>query len=191
METVALTVNVPLGDLSSDTIREAVIAAAVDRVLGVTYYTTEDEDGNVFSKKDDRVYNELRREVQKIVTDTIRSTVAARVPAVVDEVIHAPFVPTNAYGEHKGAPITIRELIADTAKAWLLEKVDSNGATNGYSDKSFPRLQWMIRRDVDDAFKATVKAETDRIGADIKAQMSGRINAEIKAVVDRIVGVKS
>jgi len=187
--TVSLTVEVPLGDLSPESVREAVIEAAVEKVLGIVHYNDTDEDGHPVRRTDDRAYDEMRRTVQSLVEKRVRDVVEEKVPIVVDETLRTSFVPTNKYGERKGEPCTLREMIGDHAAEWLKETTDAQGRVGYNSDKSKnTRVYWAVKKEVDAAFLATIKSETDKIAAEIKTQMSGRINAAITEVVTRIVG---
>lgn len=186
-QTVALTVNIPISDLSPEAIHAAVIKAAVDRVLGISEGEGYDEDGNPFSRTFDAKFKQMRHEVQEIAEKQICEEVARKVPAVVDEIINGQFHPTNAYGERMGKTATIREYIGEYAKTWLTETVDANGRPSTYGDRA-PRLHVIIKQEVDKQWAATIKAETDKITADIRAQMSGKISAAIAEVVTRIVG---
>lgn len=186
-QTVALTINVPLSDLSPEAIHDAIIAAAVDRVLGVGTRTKNDEDGTPYEVADNRRLDQMRKEVRDITTARIEAVVAEKVPAIVSEALEGTFQPTTSWGEKKGEPTSMREVILKTATTWLSETVDGRGEKN-YN--GVPRARWLMQQSVESVFNKELKAEVDKAAAEIKAGLVGKVSTAITETVARLVGLK-
>ena len=189
MQTIPITVQIPLDDLTPEDIRAAVIAEVADRVLGRRNITRQEEDGEEYTVPDYTILHEMRVDAQKEVSAAIKTVVDTQVPAEVERVLSGTFTPMTTWGDRAGPPTTIREMIGGHAKRWLEEMVDRrDGQVRGYSDNGkVARLHYLIAKEVDAAFDATLKAEVAKVGTEIKTLMAGKINAAIAEVVNRIV----
>jgi len=111
----------------------------LDTVIGGHYYGGDDDSGGspkvlldaiveaattrlVKDTEGRDIYGGLRKRVNEIRDDEIRTRVAAEVEAAFAE----PFQPTNAYGEAKGESITIRSLIAKAVNEWFTKDTNNN-----------------------------------------------------------------
>jgi hypothetical protein len=86
------------------------------------------------------------------------------------DVLEREFVPTDQYGQSKGEPTTIGEVIGKRADAWLREKRSGNN----YDRSSKTNLQHLIDEAVGRTFKAelqkSVKAAQDAAVAEVSRQ---------------------
>lgn len=178
--TVAITVNVPITNITADEIRAAAVAAAVDRILGITLVCDEDGDPT----EDDALIRQLRAQATKLAHDKIIAATDATIPKVIEEVLTSPFIPTNAYGERKGAPTTLREQIAGQVKAYLGEKIDSYGSPH-YNGS--PRLTLLVQKHIAEAFSAGLQAEVAAATATFRAGLKDRLSVSIAEAVANLL----
>jgi hypothetical protein len=190
MKTIPITVEIPLSDLTPQAIHDAIIAAAVDRVLDIHDDMSEDEDGNVARRMNDRYLRTLREQVRTTCEAKIRAIVDQKAPEIVDDVLRGEFQPTNIYGERRGETTTIREMVMGMAKTWMETMVDQNGSTSGYGDNRHPRLQWVLRKEIDKAMTDTLAAEVKAAAAEVKPMIAGKLSGAIAETINRILGVK-
>lgn len=192
METIPITINLPATDLSKEALEKAAVNHVVSMILESKIVRRYDEygDGYHYEEMEGDAIKGLRGRATEIVEDKVKAVVEAEVPKVVQEVLDGEFHPVTRYGDKKG-PTTLRTLIAETAEKWLEASVDArSGESPSYNRPKSRRLEYLIRSEVDRLYKETIAAETKKIGAEIKKQMSGKINAAIADVVNRIVGAK-
>lgn len=126
-----------------------------------------------------RCNEDLRKQVREILVAELRTKISEAVTEIFTQV----FIPTNEYGEKKGEPMTIRELIVKTTKNYLEEKVDSNGRNDWGGTKDRTRIQWMAKQEADSVVKELVEPEAKKIVSQIKLEAQGKI---AKIIVDAI-----
>jgi hypothetical protein len=181
MPTIQIEVNVP--EMTEEEIRLAIIARATDLVLGTE--TTYDEDGEVMSTALD--IGSYRKAITEESTKAVREMVNRIVPPIIEEIVRSPFIPTNQWGEKKGTPTTLREIVAETAKGWLLEKVNSRGERDSYREDTRERIVWLVRTETEEVWKKTIADEVSAIGKMIREEYLSRIQAQVAAVIAKVV----
>ena len=80
-------------------------------------------------------------------------------------------------------------MVGEFAVAWLHEKVDQNGRNDGYGDKSSHRVHWLIRQEVERAFKEELRAAVNEVSAEIKPTIAKTFTAAVAETVNRLLGV--
>jgi len=158
-------------------LREAVLSAFV---------TAELKNFGIDRERDHASDRAIRERVDEIVTSTVRERIDAAVSAVVD----SAFIPTNRYGERRGEPITLREMIADTAVKWFSEKVNQHGSPDPYNN-TMERGVWMARQAADAVFKDSLAAHVALVKSQIDANIKARVQDEIAATVLRLLSSKT
>lgn len=128
---------------------------------------------------------------KKIEAETIKhvtqraDTVLLKISA---EIIDQPMMPK--YVGAKDEPITMREFIGLTGRAYLAEAVDSSGkpTTDRYSSK--PRIQHLVEQAMSVKFKREIEAATSaaigEIQKAIKAQHDAFLAGEKKRLADAL-----
>lgn len=181
-----VTITIDLPDFGSqDDFRRAILDSAADRVLGVATFVDEDEDGRPVRRTSETEYNRLRVEATRLVQERVRALTLERIAGVVDEVLAAPFVPTNRYGERKGDPTTMREHVASLAREWLDEKVPDPNDSDRH--KTVPRLQAVIHKAVADHYAANVRKEVDAALTDIRATFARQVREAFEKSVEQML----
>lgn len=190
--TIPITVQIPVTNLSAEAIEEAIIRASVNRVLGITTRFVTDEDGdNEEEIPDTRALDRMKAEVERQVGERIAEVVAAEVPATVREVLNGTFQPMTRWGEKDGGPTTIRDMVHGYAKKWIDEAVDARGESQQYRTDGVrrPRLHWIVMQHVEEAYKATLKAEVDAVAGEIKPMLRAKLSEAVSETVSRLLGV--
>lgn len=173
MNTVTLSVEVPLSDLTPESVRAAVIEAAVDRLFEADPF------------EDSPFMRTMREQVRQKVGERVTAVVDARVPAIVDDVLTAKFQPFDPWGEARGEETTLRQMIYNRAHRWLSESIDSSGQTHGSNRR--PRIHWLVAGAVEDCFKKELATEVKKAADEVRAALVGKVSAEITKTVSALL----
>mgnify|MGYP003490872291 CR=1 FL=1 len=131
--------------------------------------------------------NKLREEVQ----GQIRGIVTGIVTEQVRSIATGEFRPTDRWGDPKGEPVTLREMCARQAQGWLTEQCDSSGCagSNVYSAKR-PRIEWMVRKEVDAVFSSELAAYMAAVKVEIRDSLKARIQGALADEVVKLLAPK-
>lgn len=115
-----------------------------------------------------------------------------KIVSAIDEAFEKPFTPTSRYGESKGDPMTIREMIDDKISTWLKESVDYQGRTaDSYNNRGKSlRVHYLIRKHIEDAMKLDleklVKEQVETFPKDIGKIVTEAVQQGLKSGVQRM-----
>lgn len=193
-QTVALTVNVPIADLSPEAIERAIIDAAVNRVLGIAPRATYDEGGEYTGDvPDTRALDRMRAAVAEAIGQRTKAMVEERVPAVIDEALGATFQPMTAWGEPAGKETTLRAMVYEYAKSYCETRVRADNGEpdphNYHGGGKTNRLHWIIRKQVDEYVTTGLRDELKSVADEIKPALRERLSAAVSETVNRLLGV--
>ena len=129
------------------------------------------------------IYKDLKPQVEEAVTAMLND----RVNEAILEVVNRTVQETNKYGEPKGEPSTILELLMRDTEVWMTEKVDSQGRT-GTSYNQKPRINWLLTQALNgtrnnrggDLHDMIVKAIKNQVG-DVTEIVDNYVAAAVKA----------
>lgn len=190
MPKIVLEVEVPDFD-DVEALREAIINAYVQTELArfaqvaVEGLTT----GDLFTDISDTLPTDPAQALHKAAYARAVATINERVDAAIADVCSGPFVPTNRWGERKGEPQTLRELVADTAAKWFGEKVDSSGSRSTYGrDSDRPRAEWLAQKAVEEVFGSTLKGWIEEVKKQVTTGIQTRVKDEIAGAVLKLLG---
>ena len=152
----------------------------------------------------DREYDRISLEIDSRISekikdayDQIKDKVNERVDNITTEVVLAelkrPFQRTNHYGEPKGAPTTIEEIIIETSKEYMTTEADSRGEVRGrnsYASEYEPRASWMTRKIVTDVFSDQIKQSTKEATDEIRKQFPDKLADAIGASIRTVIGTQ-
>jgi hypothetical protein len=191
MPKIQLSIEVP--EYTDDEIHAAVLAACVERVLGV-YDDVEYEQGS-FSidptestitrvKRDGKFITDLRNEATALVQAKTREIVEARTGAIVDEALSGRFTPVDQFGNREPTT-TLRSMIAKFGMEYLNCEVDDRGQPiRGYHNgPKRPRFHYLIDEAVKAVFAKELEDRVKQVTAEIKAGLSGKVSAKISETV--------
>lgn len=180
MPRIMIEVEVPSFD-EPEELRQAVIDAYVKQQLQ-RFAEILDEEGDARGNID--------RALRAYANNQVMKTITEKVDVVIQEIVGAPFVPTNRWGEKKGEPVTLRELIAESGKRWFEEKVDAMGRPASYGS-STTRIQWLVTSTVEEVFKSDLKSFVQQVKEQVQANIKLRVTDEISSVVAKLFAPQS
>lgn len=188
--TIPVTVNIPVTDLTAEAIEEAVINRCVAKVLG-TDSEGYDEDGELYRKYDDALIKRMRAATENLIVERIGVVVEKNGDTFVADVLNGQFQPMNEWGEKKGAPTSIREMVYKHARAWLDMgvKPDGSAVDRYYSGPQIRRLHWLVSSEVAAAFKGEIGEQVKAVAAEIKPAIAKQFTAAVAETVNRLLGV--
>ena len=191
MPKIAMTIEVP--EYTDEELRAAVLAACVERVLGV-YDDVEYEQGS-FSidptestitrvKRDGKFITDLRNEATGLVQAKTREIVEARTGAIVDEALSGQFTPVDRFGNREPTT-TLRSMIAKFGTEYMNCLVDERGnpKTDSWNSKGRPRFHYLIDEAVKAVFAKELEERVKQVTAEIKVGLSGKVSAKISETV--------
>ena len=116
--------------------------------------------------------------VQKLVDERVSATINERIDAALPPIIEAVFTkayqPVSRYGEPKGPPLTLAEIIELRAVEWLQTKVSTyDGSREDYN--GIPRAQFVLKQALD----VTIKKNVEPIVAQLKAEVLKAVNKSL------------
>ena len=114
-----------------------------------------------------RLIDEVGAEVKKAVIATVQETIQEQVGHIVGEALRGDIQRTSAYGGAQGPPVPLTQAIVDEAASWA-KSTDSYGSRQ-------TKMQELIRKEVDAAIKADLKATMDEHRSAIKDRMAAMV----------------
>lgn len=104
-----------------------------------------------------------------------------RLSTITAEIINQPLIP-EVYG--KKEPVTMGDFIGLTAREYLSKPVEYNGEDSNPKDYTYnkrpTRMQWLVEKFMNAAFKKEIEATTNVAIKEIQSQLA----AEHKAIID-------
>lgn len=126
--------------------------------------------------------NSLRKHIETKCVEQVTAKADAALAKVTAEIIDQPMMPK--YTGAKDEPITMREFIGLTGRAYLMEMVDQNGgpATTAWGGNgNRPRIQHIVEKAMFGKFKGEIESATNAAIAEIRADIKVRHEAFLAA----------
>ena len=104
---------------------------------------------------------------------------------VTTEIIDAPLIP--GFGDKK--PVTMREFIGLYGREFLTAKVDREGnpaSSGGYGSEYSPRIEYLVRRYMDGAFKSEIEKASNAAIVAIRREVKAKYDAVLAAEQRRL-----
>ena len=189
-KTVTLTIEVPACNMTPEVMEEAVVTEAVRQVLGIRTEIRHDEDGEEYEAEVNDTVKAYRARVEAEIATQTRAMVASVGPQFVTDILEGGFTPVDQYG-NAGKPTTLRRSVSEYAREWLEAKVDRNGSTATYYDSNgITRLHWLVRQEVERAFKAELQTMIAETAATIKPEIARQIREAVGTAINAAIGVR-
>lgn len=145
--------------------------AEVLKTLGITTETVIDALAQQLRDEFDGSVGELfRSEVAKIAQKAAPAIVEAHLNLAVDNIINGTYQPINEWGEPKGKPTSLREMVQHRCIKYLEEKVDSDGKSASYQANT-PRAEWLAREAAKKAVDYQAKEHLTKACEQAKAEI--------------------
>ncbi|KIA73476.1 hypothetical protein ANMWB30_24020 [Arthrobacter sp. MWB30] len=120
---------------------------------------------------------QLQKDIREKIDRQFKTRIEEKVKAMVEEAFEAPLQRTNSWGESKGEPVTVKELIGEALEKWLTGPRERNRSYNSPAGN--------LQELVDDATKSLMskefKANIDKAKEDIVVTVN---QAALKAAID-------
>jgi len=114
--------------------------------------------------------------IQKDALARVEPLIRERVDEIVTEALTTGYQPTDAFGDPKGEPTTLRMKIAETAQAWLKKR--------NYRESEIQELVSETTRKVwANELEKEAKAAVDEIKSGLRSKLSDKINAAVASLL--------
>lgn len=123
-----------------------------------------------------KVSSDDYRPLRERVADIRDAVIREKVEPLIEEALTKSVQPTDAFGEPKGQPVTLREVIVKTTTEYLRKPKDSYGSSKN-------PVQEFIRAEVEHAFKT----ELNKVVAAAKAEVLAAVKAQAADVITETV----
>lgn len=204
-----MTLHIDLPDLAPDTIRQAVIDAAMNQyVLERTTTTVKrqrwvqprDAQGNptgdqYVAEVDEQVkgalaFRELiQKEVARQISEQIKPHLNQILAEQVADILNGEIQPTDEWGRSLGPKVRVLEMIRATLEKFMREKVDSAGRHESHGGKT--RLEWAVVNASNEVFKTTFQPMVTAAVASIKTEVTARTTDALRAAVLNALNIKA
>jgi hypothetical protein len=138
-------------------LRDLIVEAAVEKLIPSDY--------------------QLQKDIREKIDHQFKTRIEEKVKAMVEEAFDAPLQRTNNWGESKGEPVTVKELIGETLQKWLTGPKDRN--------RSYSTAAGNLQELVDDATKTLMSKEFKANIDKAKENVVSTVNeAALKAAIE-------
>ena len=190
-QTISITVQVPVTNLTAEAIEAAVIARVLAAVLPTQGEAYDEQTGESYTRFDPSYINKMRATADAKMAALVEQLVAKNGEAFVADILNGEFQPMTAWGERSGPPTTIRHMVYQHARSWIDGEVQENGQEirGYYNGTKVKRLHWLIHAEVQKFFAAEAKEVVAKIAAEVKPLIAGQLSAAVTETVGRLLGV--
>lgn len=170
------------------------LAVGVETVIGRTY--ERDNDGDYIGERDetvgdrvaqiiaDRVYQAHKDELYNRDSDRVTAAIDRAIEERVNSVLNNPTTPTDSFGNPKGAPTTLAELIDARLTKWF------NDSASRDSYNRVTNLQKIIDGALGHAMTADVNGAIKNAKAEAVAQVHSAAASVFTEIIARAAGIK-
>lgn len=115
----------------------------------------------------ERIGDDIEREVRKQVVKAVDE----QVNQIVKSVLEREFTPVDQFGDAKGDPTSVKEIISKKAESFLSEVVDGSGKkADHYSSTKQPRTNYILGQLVSEAINTEAKNQIKVIAEQAKGK---------------------
>lgn len=184
------------GDSEPDDVRSDIVATTEPEGRGIEFavsmrdYTMRDMEALIVEAAAQMIVGrrgerEMAKAIEQRCIELIDAKARAALDAVTTEIIDQPVTPS--FGDKK--PVTMREFIGLTGRAYLTEIVGHDGGppSDSYrrSSDNMARVAWLVQRAMDAKFKAEIEKATNAAVAEVRAAIHAQHAALIAAEKQR------
>lgn len=165
--------------------REELIQRTIDKILeipsgfessGVEDYvevSIHDEVKQAINNQVKAIVEKSSLAIQKAIDDAIRENVEA--------VFSKPFTPVDRWGDKKGTPTTIRDMIADESMTYWTKKVNERGEVdNGYGTQML-RVEYYAKKFMLEFYSKELSGYAENMAKEVKAKIPQTFASEVAA----------
>lgn len=133
-----------------------------------------------------KLEREIREEMRYSVKTEVQEALRAALGPMVSEALDQAIQPTNSYGEAKGEPVTLREVIVKTAK----EELRDARSRDGYGSRKENLVQEIIRKEVGAALAKELNDAIKDAKVSVLAAVQEKGAEVIAATITKMAGVR-
>lgn len=194
MPVISLEVNVP--EFTEDELRDAILEACVERVLGQGWEWRQDypDESPTRVKKAEPGWfvEEMRKAARESILRNVEEVVTRAVEPLVQETLDHPYVIVDRWGDKKAEYTSLRAQIAKVGVDYLTARVGSNGETvTGYSAEGKPsRLAYFVNQMVADVYKKDLAAMVAESAKSVRADLADKVTASVAEAVRGLLNLE-
>ena len=129
--------------------------------------------------------------IRKSLTEKIEMCVERFVQEEVNRVLTGTIQPTNSWGEPKGEPTTLRDMMTKLVKEHLDQRVDSSGrVTQCSGNNTYPRSEYLVRNALQGDIDKAVDKEVKIVVADVRKQLAESATKKLGSAIIELLGAK-
>lgn len=160
-------------------LREDILNGLIDKLAEPLEDEISSEASRLVSKKLDELVD---KKVETVVTDAIT--------AKINQLMASEIQPLNVWGEKRGKPRTINDILSDSLKEYWSVKVDNQGKpTDSWSSKQ-TRVEYTVKKIAADVLNDKTSKEFNQLILNAKAQLSDSLTKAVKKVADAHLDIK-
>lgn len=131
-------------------------------------------------------------DITEAVRQAVLTTIKIQIGPIIEGVIAEPVRRTNAYGEARGDPVTLRELILKNAKEWLEQSVNPRDGkpTRMHRDNPVSRAHYLTRVAVRQELEQMYRTEIAEAVAEVRAELDAGLGEMVQGAIKSLLGVK-
>lgn len=133
--------------------------------------------------------NAIRKRAREILDETCAQIIGEKAVPIIEELLAKPLQRTDGFGQPIGEPTSLHAVLAGHVTDWASATVDSDGrpAKKDSYNRAHPRINWELGRIVNGDLSKLVRAETDKIIAQLRDSATQNIAKQIGEQVSRLV----
>jgi predicted Holliday junction resolvase-like endonuclease len=120
----------------------------------------------------------IERDVRAEVVRSVKEQITAKVGELVEGTLNTEFQPVNEWGEPKGKPQSLREMVGNTARTYLGAKVDKEGRENSYNGNT-DRLSFLVSKVVASEFDYRMQTEIKKAVEMARTEAVAKVGAVV------------
>ena len=149
-----------------------------DILNGVVNQLLENFDGVMYSQVENAVQNAIGKRVEKLVDQ--------KVGEVIDSYLAKPIQPVDIWGDKKGAPKTIHEMLESSLASWWTTKVNRAGKPVSSSyDAVSTRIDFYMKKNIEDVLNNEMKDAMSEVIKETKAHVKAAMLKSVEELVNK------
>lgn len=132
-----------------------------------------------------RIVENCQRDLIAATSSSVKDQIDAQVGAKVAEVLDASIQPTNEYGEVKGKPTSLREMVGQAARDYLGTKVDKEGRASSYNAEN-TRLEYIVKKVVEKEIDYRLQTEIKKAVELARAQAVAKVSTVVGDLIVKL-----
>jgi hypothetical protein len=123
----------------------------------------------------------LDQDIKTRINSRIDEIVNERIGSMVDDLLTKPYQPLDIFGDKRGEPTTIKDLLAKSLQTWWTAKVDDKGKPQsaGAWGANKTRAEWMVgeiaKEVITNDLRGEAKTLVDQLRKDTEAAMKAHV----------------